>query len=183
MPPLTYTDYAALPDDGKRHELIRGEFVMTPAPGSRHQWVVFRLARILADHADRRGLGTVWISPIDLILDDSTTVRPDILFLARGREELMRKRGAEGAPTLVVEVLSPTRTAHELVVKRELYFENRVPHYWIVDPDRRTLEGLVPGSGDYALDASFSGEDAATLRPFPDLAIPLAAIWPPEIPD
>ena len=52
---LTYEDYLALPDDGKRYELHEGELSVTPAPGMRHQDLVLRLARILADHVDATG--------------------------------------------------------------------------------------------------------------------------------
>lgn len=183
MPPLTYADYAALPDDGHRYELVDGELVMTPAPGSAHQWVVIQLARILLDHVERRGVGTVWISPIDVILDDSTILQPDVVYLARDRERRLRKRGVEGAPTLVVEVLSPTQTLRELERRGELYFASGVPHFWIADPDRRTLEGRVLGDGRYVVEAVFQGDAAARLRPFGDLEIALSKIWPPEIPD
>jgi Uma2 family endonuclease len=183
MSPLTYEDYAALPDDGHRYELIDGELVMTPAPGSAHQWVVIQLARLLLDHVERQGIGTVWISPIDVILEDSTILQPDIAYLAKDRERLMRKRGVDGAPTLVVEVLSPARPASDLERKSELYFSNGVPHFWSVDRDRRTIEGRVPGDGRYMAEAVFQGDGAARLRPFADLEIPLSKIWPPDFPD
>lgn len=183
MPPLTYADYAALPDDGRRHELVEGELSMTPAPGSAHQWVVIQLARLLLDHVERHGLGTVWISPIDVILDDSTVLQPDIVYLAKDRERQMRKRGVDGAPTLVVEVASPARSVRDLNRKGELYFANGIPHFWIVEPDRRTLEGRVLGDGRYVAEAVFHGDAVARLRPFSDLEIPLSKIWPPDFPD
>ena len=87
--------------------------------------------------------------------------------------------GIEGAPTLVVEVLSPDQMVLDLVKKRKLYFENEIPHYWIADPEKRSLEGLVLGSRDYKTEARFEGDGNAVLSPFPELAIPLAELWTP----
>ncbi len=181
--PLTYADYAALPDDSNRYELIDGALVRMPTPGLGHQRTVLALARILADHVDLRSLGTVAISPVDVILSDVKTVQPDIVFTANDRQHQLRKRGIVGPPTLVVEVLSPERLEHDLEVKREIYFRFGVPHYWIVDPEQRTLEGLYSEADGYRRDAAFSGNDAAALRPFPDLVIPLGMLWSPELPD
>ncbi len=183
MSPLTYADYAALPDDGHRYELIDGELVMTPAPGYAHQFVLARLFSILENHVRDKNLGDILYAPLDVILSDTTTVQPDIVFLANDRKNQARRRGIEGPPTLVVEALSPSRPGHDLELKRELYFRHGVPHYWIADPERRTLGGLVSGADEYVDDATFSADDAAALRPFPDLVIPLARIWSPELPD
>ncbi len=181
MGTLTYADYAALPDDGRRYELIDGELVMTPSPGFPHQWVVGRLFVTLDEHVRSRKLGIVFLSPLDVILSERSAPQPDIGFVDRAGEALITDRGIEGAPHLVVEVLSPSRPAHDLVTKRRLYREHGVPHYWIADPERRTLEGLVLGREDYALEAQFSGDEVASLRPFPALAIPLAEVWWPPL--
>ncbi len=180
MGTLTYADYAALPDDGHRYELIDGELVMTPSPGSVHQWVVFKLARILADHVETHRLGLVMISPLDVILSERNVPQPDIIYLDRERESLLERHAIAGAPTLAVEVLSPSRPALDRVTKRKLYREHGIPHYWIADPERRTLEGLVLGHEGYEREARFSGQDAAVLSPFPGLSIPLAKVWWPS---
>ena len=180
---LTYSDYAAIPDDGRRYELIDGELILTPAPGTRHQWVVLRLAEILSRHSRERSSGIVLVSPLDVILCDSTTVQPDIVYLDESRRGMMRTRGIDGSPTLVVEALSPERPDHDRRKKKKLYARHRVPHYWIVDPIGRTIEGFLLGPKRYERTVAFSGDAVATLAPFADLAIPLAEIWPPEMPD
>ena len=179
MGPLTYADYAALPDDGRRYELIDGELLVTPSPSFSHQWVVGRLFVILDQHVRSRRLGVVFVSPLDVILNERSAPQPDIGFVASSREALITDRGVEGAPTLVVEVLSPSRPALDLVKKRKLYRENGIAHYWIADPEERTLEGLVLGRGDYSTEARFSGEERAVLSPFPDLVLPLSEVWMP----
>ena len=183
MSPLTYADYAALPDDGRRYELIRGELVMTPAPGVVHQRVVLRLLDVLNHYVRENSLGEVFMSPIDVILSDDSTLQPDIGFVAADRSDRVRNRGIVGAPTLVVEVLSPSNTPIEIERKADLNFEHGVPHFWIVDPQARTIRGHVPGATRYVMRDAFEGPAIATLPPFPRLAIPLAEIWSEELPD
>ncbi len=179
MGPLTYTDYAALPDDGRRYELIDGELLVTPSPSSAHQWVVGSLYAILRQHVLANELGMAFVSPLDVILTERSAPQPDIVYVEGGKRERVTDRGIEGAPTLVVEVLSPSRPALDLVKKRKLYRENRIPHYWIADPETRTLEGLVLGREDYSTEARIAGDEHAVLSPFPDLVIPLAEVWMP----
>lgn len=80
---LTYRDYEALPDDGRRYEIHEGELSVTPAPSPKHQTVALNLAVALDAHVKANRLGQVFIAPIDVILNDSTIVQPDILFLGR----------------------------------------------------------------------------------------------------
>ena len=183
MGPLTYADYAAMPDDGRRYELIDGELIMTPAPGTGHQWVVACLFDRLRAHVRERDIGVVLDSPLDVILSEKNTIQPDLVYVDRARCNLLRKRGIDGAPTLLVEVISPTRPTFDRREKKKLYARHRVPHYWIVDPETRRLEGFVLGARGYGKAVEFSGDAVASLAPFPDLAIPLATIWPPDFPD
>jgi Uma2 family endonuclease len=83
--PFTYDDYLALPDDGKRYEIIEGELSMTPAPTPRHQAIQLRLGSLLLAYVDKQPLGRVFISPIDLALSLVDVVQPDVLFIAQGR--------------------------------------------------------------------------------------------------
>ena len=98
---LTYRDYEALPGDGRRYEIHEGELSVTAAPSPKHQTVALNLAVALDAHVKANRLGQVFIAPIDVILNDSTIVQPDILFLGQDRLRLISQRGIEGAPTLV----------------------------------------------------------------------------------
>jgi Uma2 family endonuclease len=174
---LTYADYAALPDDGRRYEIHGGELSETPAPSPRHQKVALNLAAALDAHVKANQLGEVFISPIDVILSDSTIVQPDILFLARDRLRLISERGIEGAPTLVVEILSPSTTQIDRQTKMQLYARHGVPWYWIVDPEARTIEVHALREGGYVPAARGAGDEVVRAEPLPDLALPLAALW------
>ena len=173
---LTYSDYAALPDDGRRYELHWGELSVTPAPGIRHQRVILPLGSRLYEHVRARGLGEVLVAPTDCILSNVTVVQPDILFVATDRKAIISERGIEGAPTLVVEVLSPSTARLDRDRKMKLYAEHGVPYYWIVDPETRSVEAYTLTGTAYALAGRVIGEPAA-LPPFSELTIDPASIW------
>ena len=175
---LTYKDYEALPADGRRYELHDGELSVTPAPTPRHQEISGNLNEILRGHVKTWGLGKVFYSPIDCILSDITVVQPDLLYLDPTRLHLVSARGIEGPPTLVVEILSPSTAGTDRSTKRQLYAKYGVPHYWIVDPEARTIEVHVLSEGKYQLAARVFGSEAVSLPPFPDLAFVPASLWP-----
>ncbi|HEV8306569.1 MAG TPA: Uma2 family endonuclease [Methylomirabilota bacterium] len=175
---LTYADYAAIPNDGRRYELHEGELSVTPAPGTRHQQVVGNLYLALRHHVDAHRVGQVFVSPIDCILSDTTIVQPDIVYVDNTRLTAVSARGIEGPPTLVVEILSPGTEAVDRKVKLQIYARHRVPHYWIVDPESRTIEAHALTEGVYAVTARIEGAPAAALPPFANLALDPASIWP-----
>ena len=175
---LTYKDYEALPGDGRRYELHEGELSVTPAPSPRHQQVTRNLAIALHEHVKGRGLGEVLFSPIDCILSDISVVQLDIVYVETGRLAIISSRGIEGPPTLVIEILSPSTVQIDRSVKFQLYARHGVPHYWIVDPEARTIEAYQLTAGAYELRARMQGSEPLLLLPFPDLALAPAAIWP-----
>jgi len=145
---LTYEDYRALPDDGRRYELLEGEIQVAPAPSTRHQLISRNLEFLLHAHARERRLGEVMDAPVDVILDRGTVVQPDLLFVSSARLGIISERGIEGAPDLAVEILSESTQAIDRGAKRQLYARYGVLHYWIVDPASRSLaEHVLSGSG------------------------------------
>ncbi len=136
--PWTYEDYADFPDDGKRYEIVEGEVHVTPAANTRHQDIVLRIARGLADHVDAHGGGRVFVAPYDVVLSPTDVVEPDVLFVAEADTHRITKANLQGPPTLAVEVLSDPR--HDRVRKRRLYARFGVSEYWIVDPDGERVE-------------------------------------------
>jgi Uma2 family endonuclease len=175
---LTYRDYEALPADGRRYELHDGELSVTPAPGTRHQRILGRLYRLLSAHVEAGRLGEVLLSPFDCILSDSTIVQPDLVYLEPTRVHLVSPRGIEGLPTLVIEILSPSTTNIDRSTKRQLYGRFGVPHYWIVDPESRTIEAFELAQGEYRLAARATGDASVSLLPFAELAFVPASLWP-----
>jgi Uma2 family endonuclease len=174
---LTYRDYEALPADGRRYELHEGELSVTPAPSPKHQRVIRKLLVALNQHVEARGLGEVFVAPIDCILSDTTVVQPDIVYLEAQRRAAISARGIEGPPTLVVEIVSPSTAEIDRRTKFQLYARHEVPYYWIADPDARSIEAYVLTGGAYERAVRVLGVEPASLPPFPDLVLELATLW------
>jgi Uma2 family endonuclease len=151
---LTYDDYVNFPDDGRRHELIDGEHIVTPSPVSRHQRVSIRLATALHTFAQQDRAGEVFPAPFDVILSNHDVVEPDILFVSNERRAIVRD-WVRGAPDLAVEILSASTRRLDETRKLDLYDRFGVREYWVVDPDigaitvyRRAADGTFPRVAD-----------------------------------
>ncbi|MFB9276525.1 Uma2 family endonuclease [Cohnella cellulosilytica] len=137
--PVTYDDYAAMPDDGNRYEIIDGVLeMMSPGPMTIHQAVSGELEFLLMQSC--RSEYVIFDAPLDVILSRTTVLQPDIIMIHRSRLEIVKKHGVEGSPDLVVEILSPSTRKRDKVVKAAAYAKHQVPEYWLVDPEARTLE-------------------------------------------
>ena len=175
---LTYEDYAALPDNGLRYEVHEGDLSVTPSPGTPHQEISANLGDVLRAHVKQRSLGTVLYAPLDVILSNTTIVQPDLIYIDPGRQAIVSRRGIEGAPTLAVEIISPSTPRIDRVTKLQLYARYRVPYYWIVDPDARTIEAYELSGDGYRLVTTARGTEPVSLPPFPDLAFVPDSLWP-----
>jgi Uma2 family endonuclease len=145
----TLADFQALPEGPPYHELISGQLVEMPSPTPTHQRIVFQLARRMADFAEEHDLGEVFVVPLDTHLTDEDAYQPDVLFISRERAGIVEER-IEGAPDLVVEVLSPSTGYYDLTAKRRVYAETGAREYWIVDPMEETVEVLTrTEAGDF----------------------------------
>jgi Uma2 family endonuclease len=145
----TYDDYAALPDDGKRYEVVSGVLYMTPSPSGAHQDAVFEIASYLRTHIKLTGLGLVRVAPFDVVLSPKDVVQPDVLVILNASLDKVKDDCITGAPDLVVEVASPGTATRDRNKKYHLYAQAGVPEYWIADPDARTVEVLALEAGEY----------------------------------
>jgi Uma2 family endonuclease len=134
----TYSEYARLPDDGNRYEVIDGEVLVTPAPTPHHQKVIGRLLLVLTEYVERQGLGWVF-QDVDLLFVSGQFLRPDLVVVPPDGRAGITDRGVEVPPALVVEVLSPSSRSIDRVKKPRRYLEFGVPAYWVVDP----FEGAI----------------------------------------
>ena len=103
---LTYDDYLRMPE-GIRYELLEGELLMTPSPTPMHQTVLNRLNRIFLEQLEDRGLGKVFVAPLDIVLSEHNVAQPDILFISKDRLGIIGKANVRGAPDLVVSLVNP----------------------------------------------------------------------------
>ena len=145
----TYQDYASLPEDGHRYEVVNGVLYMSPAPSMRHQRIVGRIFYYLAMHVDFPGLGQVYQAPTDVELRPGDVVQPDVFVVLNPHLDQTTPSRLIGAPDLVVEVASPSTARHDLSEKLSAYARAAVPEYWVVNPDAQTVEVLVCQNGDY----------------------------------
>ncbi len=135
----TYKDYLKL-DDDKRYEVIEGELIMVPAPFVIHQRFSRRIEFLMLKFVEENKLGEVFYAPVDVVFGKKTVLQPDILFVSNERKSIITKRAVEGAPDLVVEILSPSSSYNDTVRKKRIYAENDVLEYWIVDPEDKSIE-------------------------------------------
>ncbi|HVF59928.1 MAG TPA: Uma2 family endonuclease [Thermoanaerobaculia bacterium] len=176
---LTYDDLLALPEDGLRHELIDGEHYVAPAPNFRHQKVVVNFTLAVGNFVERHDLGVLLVAPFDVVFSSTDVVEPDLLFLSRERLGLATEQNIQGAPDLVIEILSPSTRKRDLGVKRQLYERMGVREYWLADPARETVTVYRRTGEAFRLAAELSRDAAEVLTTplLPGLEIPLARIF------
>ena len=173
---FTVNDYMTTPDD-KRCQLLDGELIVAPSPTSRHQEISFNISFALRQFVDANNLGRVWIAPLDVVLSDHDVAQPDILFVSNGRSSIITVPNIQGAPDLVVEILSPATAQYDRGYKRTLYGRHGVREYWLVDPDAETVEVLTEDAEALALGATYHRGETLTSPLLDGLAIPLEQIF------
>ena len=162
---LTYDDLLLFPDDGLRHEIIDGEHYVTASPNVRHQLVVGRLyGEIYVYLKVHPGTGTLLTAPIDVVLSRHDVVEPDLLFVAADQAGIVTVANLQGAPALVVEVLSPSTRKRDAQIKRRLFARSGVREYWLVDPELDTVQVYRRSDdGTFQRAAELSAEDDQAL--------------------
>lgn len=155
----TYQQYLEL-DDETRYEILDGELIMVPAPGTRHQDISSKLFLRLAAFVLERDLGKAFYAPLDVVLHEADVVQPDLLFVRKANLGIVGPQAVHGPPDLVVEILSPSSLQRDRHQKRELYQRAGVPEFWIVDPANRAIEVFSLGEAGYEL-TSFAAETGA----------------------
>jgi len=175
----TYEDYLQLPDEeGYHYEVLDGILIREPAPYVHHQRVSRRLQRLLEDYfASRDPVGEVFNAPIDVTLSDTNVIQPDLIYIPGSRSEIVEEARIDGAPHLVVEILSKWTRSKDRVRKRNIYERMQVPHYWVVDPEDEAIEAYALRDGAYVLRSSGLSEGEFVHPDFPELAFDLAALW------
>jgi len=162
---LTYDDLLLLPDDGLRHEIIDGVHYVTAAPNVRHQLVVGRLhGEIYGYLKAHPGAGTLLTAPTDVVLSRHDVVEPDLLFVAADQTGVVTDANLQGAPALVVEVLSPSTRKRDAQTKRQLFARSGVREYWLVDPELDAVQVYRrQDDGTFVRVAELSAEDDHAL--------------------
>ena len=131
---FTVADYRAMPEGPPYYQLVEGEIIMAPSPGSFHQEIAANVHLLLANHVRQHRLGKVFIAPLDVFLSDTNVFQPDVFFLSPANLPLLQADGVHGAPDLVIEIVSPSTGPLEKKRKRPVYAQCGVKELWLIDP-------------------------------------------------
>lgn len=181
----TYDDLLRLPED-VRAEVIGGGLSVLPSPRPRHAKVQGALRRFLGGPYDDDdgfgGPGGWWIFlEVDVQLSVHDIVRPDLSGWRRSRLPKPDVRPITTTPDWCCEILSPSNPRHDLITKRRLYAKCGVPHYWLVDPDARTLTALVLRGGEWVEAGVFGDDESPRVPPFEAVELPVGRLFlPPD---
>ena len=102
-------------------------------------------------HVEAHKLGEVFFAPLDVVLDETNVVQPDIIFVATASAGILDRRGVMGAPDLAVEIISPTSLRRDRYDKRELYARFGVKEFWLADVANQSIEVLSLQESAYRL--------------------------------
>jgi Uma2 family endonuclease len=154
---------AELPETNLPVELWNGEIIMSPAPHPDHQRIVRNFFRKLDQLVAERQLGEVLFSPVDVVLTPHRVVQPDVLFIAKARHDIVGSC-VDGAPDLVMEVISAGSWQRDRIEKKALYESAGVAEYWLIDPDAGTIEVFALIKDVYQLHSKAEGKQLAKSK-------------------
>lgn len=177
--PFTYQEYLQIPDEpGFRYEVLEGILVKDPAPSLLHQYVAQILFEIIKGYftAVDPG-GFAFFAPVDVTLDDTTVVQPDIIYISSGQKRIIQYARVDGAPSLAVEITSPSTRNKDSITKLQIYEKAGVQHYWLLNPEEQTFQAFSLRGNSYTLVASGVIDDIITHPDLPGLKINLHDLW------
>lgn len=173
-----YADYLRLPDDGKRYEIIEGVLYVANAPSIEHQFTVSEILFQLKLFVRDKVLGQVYTAPIEVHLSENTKpVQPDVLFMRTDRQPSLGAQFFEGAPDLIVEVISPSSIRLDRHVKFDIYERSGVAEYWLADPKARLVEVYTLSNGEYALLGQYTGDEMIQSKVLAGLQIKTSILF------
>lgn len=170
----TVKEYLSWPD-GERWELIDGiAYNMSPAPSIRHQQVVLAVARMVQSKFTSNSC-MVGVAPMDVVLSEHDVVQPDVIVVCDRKK--ITEANIQGAPDLVVEVLSPSTAIRDKKDKKALYEKHGVREYIIIDPAGRYVERYVLKDGVYGLPDILGPEETLLLHSLEGMEIQLKDVF------
>lgn len=178
--PVTYEAYAEMPDDGQRYEVLDGKLeLMSPGPSTVHQ-VIGAALHLIVQSCNSEFF--ILFAPLDVILSRTNVVQPDLIMIHHSRSDIVTKRGIEGSPDLMVEVLSPGSRRRDRLRKAQIYARHGVPEYWSIDPNAQTLERFeLNDEQQYELRDLFENDDRVTTDKLPCVSFPVSDLFKDEL--
>ena len=177
---LTIDDWEAMPHgDGNRYEIIEGELFVSCSPGLTHQIVSDNLVVLLRNFLKLNRIGTAVSTP-GLVLGEYSGVIPDLVYFSNeSRERVRSGERLQGAPDIVIEILSKgaENTRRDRIVKLHLYSKHGVPEYWIIDCQRHAIEIYRLHGPSLELDTIFARDDELSTSSLPGFACAVSDIF------
>lgn len=174
---FTYADYAALPQNGHRYEVVDGVLFMAPAPSTDHQGASSRFVYYLMTHVEIAGLGRVFHAPVDVELSPAMVVQPDVVVVLSANAGIITPSRIVGAPDLVIEIASPATAGYDRRTKQDAYAAAGVREYWIADPSAQTVEVLALHNGAYRSLNVFRGNATLPSQVVPSLPVAVSQFF------
>ena len=175
-PKLTYQDYANM-DGDERYELHDGELILIPSPNTAHQTTSMKIGYRMFSFVEENDLGQVFSAPYDVLFSDTQAVQPDILFVSNEREHIRTPANIQGAPDMIVEVLSPSSVRRDWSYKRELYASYGVREYWIVDPVHQIVSVMLLQDEELKIVGAYTQGDTVTSSTLEGFSVSLNDIF------
>ncbi|RZB30243.1 MAG: hypothetical protein SRB1_02523 [Desulfobacteraceae bacterium Eth-SRB1] len=173
---FTYSDYATWPDD-EHWELIDGEaYNMSPAPSIKHQKILGNMYNIISTHPQRKTECFVGIAPLDVVLSEHDVVQPDLLIVCDRKK--ITEANIQGAPDLVIEVLSPSTALKDRREKKALYEKYGVKEYILVYPlDQYVERYILQQDGSFGNAQILGPDETLQLIVMDEVKIPLQKVF------
>ena len=175
----TYQDYLDIPGDD-RYELINGEFILVSAPNTAHQTASMGFSLELGGFVRDGDLGWVFHAPFEVVLTDPegiNIIQPDIIFVSKEREYIITHANIQGAPDLLIEILSPSTGRRDRTIKLDLYARHGVGEYWLADPDAQTVTVMLLKDDEYETVGNYGMGDTLTSPTLEGFSVSLDRIF------
>lgn len=173
----TAEDYMML-EEGAPFQLINYDLIMSPSPSALHQAISARLSQIILNFLDStNNNGVVLAAPMDVKFDDGNVFQPDVLYISAERKAELVKDRIEGAPDLVIEILSPSNAYYDLRQKKDTYQKFGVKEYIIIDPIALNFELYILKDGAYHLHQKAEKSEKLNSVLLPGLSFDLSKIF------
>jgi len=157
-PPRTGLEVFEMLPEGTSCQLINDNIIMSPAPTSSHQETIINISTEIKIFLKKENMGRLFISPIDVYLNETNVYQPDIVFILKENEQIIEEKGIVGVPDLIIEVLSRKTAEYDKGEKKETYLKCGVKEYWIVDPKTKQCNGFKSVSEAFVDIGEYNGE-------------------------
>ena len=176
-PLITRHDYQEMPEGPPYFQVIEGELVMAPSPNLFHQDISGNIFILLRGYLAKNPIGSAHIAPLDVYLSEVNVYQPDVIYVSNARRSLLAEHGIEGAPDLVVEILSPATALYDKGPKRKIYARTGVNELWLIDPELKSIQTYELTKNAETPSATHSADSVFKSPLFPGLRIKAAAIF------